>query len=201
MTNLRPLTNNDARLIGGIIGRSFHDDPVNLWAFNGASALIPFYTAMARKRYLRKGFGHVTRGGTGGSMWLPPHVPKDIPILQNLDIIASIVRHGGLTALRNGLKTDACMTAHKPKEPCYYLFTIGTLPEYQGKGLGSRILAAGLEVVDAARMPAYLESTKFSSISFYQKFGFEVLEKAVPAPDAPPFWPMWRPASLAVNGG
>lgn len=193
MTDLRPLTTDDDRLIGQIIGRSFHDDPVNLWAFNGAAALVPFYTAMARKLYLRKGFGHVTSCGTGGTMWLPPHIPKDVPVLRNLDIIASITWHGGLTALKNGLKTDACLSEHKPKEPCYYLFTIGTLPEHQGKGIGSRLMKAGLDVVDEAGMPAYLESTKFSNVSFYQRYGFEVIKVVAPAPNAPKVWLMWRP--------
>lgn len=193
MTDLRHLTAKDHALIGGIIGRSFADDPVNQWVFRGDAGMVPFFTAMARKLYLKTGFGHVTADGAGGSLWLPPSVSKQVPLWNSLDIAALMLRHGGLQSLKNGLKIDALLLGHKPKDPHYYLFTIGTLPEHQGRGIGSRIIEAALETVDEAGMPAYLESSKYSNVTFYQKYGFEVTEKVSPAPDAPPLWLMWRP--------
>ena len=53
-------------------------------------------------------------------------------------------------------------------------------------------MAAGLKRVDAAGMPAYLESSKKANVPFYQRFGFEVIEKIVPAKGCPPLWLMWR---------
>lgn len=194
MTHTRPLTPSDAPLIGGIIGESFADDPVNLWVFRNPAGMTPFYRSMARKLYLRRGFGHVTPDGTCGALWLPPGVSKDLPMWRMGGIIASMVRHGGPSSLKNGLKADAVLLGAKPKAPHYYLFAIGTLPTHQGQGLGSRIMEAGLETVDAAQMPAYLESSKYSNVPFYQKYGFEVIEQVTPAPGAPSLWLMWRPA-------
>lgn len=149
---------------------------------------------MAKKLYIKRGFGHVSEDGTGGALWLPPGIPKDIPIWNNIDIIASMLRHGGLTSLKNGLDIDAVLLKHKPAAPHYYLFAIGTLPENQGQGIGSRMIEAGLKIADDANMPAYLESSKYSNVPFYQRYGFEVTEKVSAAPDMPPLWLMWRPA-------
>lgn len=194
MTDIRDLTSDDADLIGSIIGRSFADDPVNQWVFRGEGGITPYYKHMARKLYLKKGFGHVAANAAGGALWLPPGIPKDVPLWSNLDILLSMLRHGGPAALRNGFDIDALLQNHKPKEPHYYLFAIGTLPERQGQGIGSRILKAGLEVVDQAGMPAYLESSKYVNVPLYQRFGFEVTEKVRTAPDTPPLWLMWRAA-------
>lgn len=117
MPQLRPLTPSDASLIGGIIGESFADDPVNLWVFKNPSGMTPYYRSMARKLYLRRGFGHVTPDGSGGSMWLPPGVSKELPLWRMGGIITSMVRHGGMSSLKNGLKIDAALLRAKPKEP------------------------------------------------------------------------------------
>lgn len=194
VTQVRDLTLNDADLIGSIIGRSFADDPVNQWVFRNTRAIIPHYQCMARKLYLKKGYGHVTADVSAGALWLPPGVSTDLPLWRSLDVLISMLRHGGPLALRNGFAIDALLGRHKPKEPHYYLYTIGTLPERQGQGLGSELLRTGLEAVDRAGMPAYLESSKYVNVPLYQRFGFEVTEKVSTAPDTPPLWLMWREA-------
>lgn len=191
---LRDLTATDDRLIGGIIGRSFADDPVNLWIFKGEAGITPFYTRVARKLYLRQGFGHVIEDGSGGTLWLPPGKSKEIPLWNSLDIAASMLRHGGIQSLKNGMATDRCLLSRIPETPHYYLYAIGTLPKRQGEGIGSRLMQAGLQRADAARMPAYLESSKESNIPFYQRFGFTVTGEVQPVEGSPKLWLMWRDA-------
>lgn len=72
MTEPRNLSVGEHGLIGDIIGDSFADDPVNRWVFGGENGMPDFYTAVARKLYLQKGFGHVMDDGSGGTLWLPP---------------------------------------------------------------------------------------------------------------------------------
>jgi ribosomal protein S18 acetylase RimI-like enzyme len=45
----------------------------------------------------------------------------------------------------------------------------------QGKGLGSLLMKHALQRVDAARLPAYLESSNPRNIPFYERHGFEVV--------------------------
>jgi ribosomal protein S18 acetylase RimI-like enzyme len=79
-----------------------------------------------------------------------------------------------------------------PKEPHWYLFTLGTAPERQGKGVGSALLGSMLAHVDEEGQPAFLESSKERNIPLYARFGFEVFDKVAPKWGSPPVWRMWR---------
>jgi GNAT superfamily N-acetyltransferase len=185
MTNPRTLKVGEQALIGDIIGHSFADDPVNQWVFGGRECMTKYYTKMAKKLYLTKGFGHVTDDQTGGSLWLRPSDAKQVPLIKSIDIAFSMLRHNGFKSILRGMGVDDGLANKKPSEPHFYLFAIGSRPEHQGKGVGSIIMQAGLEIVDQAAMPAYLESSKESNLPFYQRFGFEVTEKVVPAQGLP----------------
>lgn len=194
MTSLIELQDGEHRLIGDVIGDSFSDDPVNRWIFGCQQSIQQYYTRAAKKLYLAKGFGHVTKNGNGGSLWLPPGVEKQIPLWNSLDIAASMIRHSGIKSLSRGMAVDEALAKVKPTKHHYYLFAIGARQEHQGKGIGGTLMQAGLKRVDAAHMPAYLESSKESNVGFYQRFGFEVTEVVSPKGDCPPLWAMWREA-------
>ena len=192
MSKIKSLRVGEHRLIGDIIGDSFADDPVNKWVFGSRASITNYYTLVAKKLYLQKGFGHVLDSASAGTLWLPPGVKKEIPVYRSLDIAASMVYFGSFNSILRGMAVDAGLAAKKPKEPHFFLFAIGTRPSAQGKGLGSQVMLEGLKMVDQARMPAYLESSKEQNIPFYQRFGFEIVEKTIPAKDAPPLWLMYR---------
>lgn len=191
MTAVRKLHKGEHELIGDIIGDSFADDPINQWIFGSTHGIDGYYTLAAKKLYLQRGYGHV-RGDDGGSLWLPPGEAKHIPLWNSLDIAAVMLRHGGPGALRRGLAVDGYLARIKPTEPHYYLFAIGARRGRQGKGIGGKLMAAGLERANAERMPVYLESSKRDNLPFYRRFGFELIEEVVPARGCPPMWPMWR---------
>jgi hypothetical protein len=194
MTNPRIIGSAEHALIGDIIGHSFADDPVNQWGFGGRECMTKYYTQMAKKLYLTCSFGHITDNQTGGSLWLKPGDVKHVPLIKSIDIGFSMLRHNGLKSILRGMAVDDGLAAKKPSEAHFYLFAIGSRPQHQGKGVGSSILRAGLEIVDQAGVPAYLESSKKLNVPFYQRFGFEVTEKLVPAQGCPPLWLMWRPS-------
>ncbi len=193
MTHVRKLRSGDHRIAGGIIGSSFADDPVNNWIFGNESGMSSYYTLVARKLYLVRGYGHCI-DDDACTLWLPPGISKEIPLLFSLDIAASMTIHSGCASIIRGTRLDSALKKKRPVEPHHYLFAIGARPARQGKGLGGSVMAAGLKCVDEDRMPAYLESSKESNVSFYQRFGFELLEKTIPADGSPPMWLMWREA-------
>lgn len=178
-------------IAGSIIGDSFADDPVNRWIFGSAAVLPRFYSLVARKLYLAKGFGH-RLGDDGCALWLPPGIKKTIPLWNSIDIAAAMIGNDGFGSVFRGLGVDSTLEARHPTEPHYYLFAIGARPGKQGKGIGGRLMTAGLERVDADGQAAYLESSKERNVPFYRRFGFEVLERIVPAQGCPPLWLMWR---------
>jgi GNAT superfamily N-acetyltransferase len=64
-------------------------------------------------------------------------------------------------------------TAHPQRDPHYYLSLLGTRETHRGKGLGMSLLRKNLDALDAAGMPAYLESTNPANLSKYENVGFE----------------------------
>jgi len=86
---------------------------------------------------------------------------------------------------------------HHPGAPHYYLMTVGTLPQYKGRGLGSRLIGHVLERCDREGMPAYLENSSGDNLGFYTAHGFWVIERIRFAASVPPVWMMWREAPAA----
>ncbi|MCY3636954.1 MAG: GNAT family N-acetyltransferase [bacterium] len=62
-------------------------------------------------------------------------------------------------------------------EPHWYLSVLGTSPDQQSKGLGSRVLAPMLERCDRNGVLAYLESTNPANVGFYRRHGFESIDE------------------------
>ena len=58
------------------------------------------------------------------------------------------------------------------------LRSIGTLPEYQGKGCASRLLQSGLVKIDVEGAKTWLEATPLGE-SLYAKFGWVNVDEIV----------------------
>lgn len=191
MTAVQALGIGDHKFVGQVIGESFADDPVNLWIFGNQAGIRSFFGRAAKKLYLRKGYGHRV-GDDGCTLWLGPNVAKKIPLWNSIDIAFTMARYSGPGSLRRGLSVDSALESRHPREPHYYLFAIGTRPSSQGRGIGRRLMTAGLERADKECLPAYLESSKESNVPFYRHYGFEVIDRCIPGKGCPPLWLMWR---------
>lgn len=137
---------------------------------------------------------HVTSGYEAASFWRPPdkwHVPFWAYITNGPELLSVL----GTNTLRVLGAMDVLEKDH-PKQPHWYLQTIGTDPDKQGKGFGSLIMRHQLAVADAQGLPCYLESSKTSNIPIYQSFGFE-LTGEIKLPNGPTLYPMWRKARAA----
>jgi ribosomal protein S18 acetylase RimI-like enzyme len=79
---------------------------------------------------------------------------------------------------------------HDPKKPHWHLDPICVLPEYQGKGVGSRLMKYYCERVDSEKMSAYHETDQTKNVRFYEKFGYKTVLKE---PNLGlPNWYLWR---------
>ena len=194
MTKIRELQLHEQKLIGDIIGDSFADDPVNRWVFDNQKSMTSYFTKSAKKLYLPKGFCQITDNENAGAMWLPAGVKKHIPLWNSMDIAAAMILHSGFKSLIRGFIIDEILAKKKPEGRYFYLFAIGARAGTLGKGYGGMLMKSGLAIVDTYKQPAYLECSKASNISFYQGYGFEVIEEVIPAKNCPPLWLMWRKA-------
>jgi ribosomal protein S18 acetylase RimI-like enzyme len=79
-----------------------------------------------------------------------------------------------------------------PLQEHYYLSVLGTDPGRRREGIGSALIQPVLELCDAERTPAYLETATEENVGFYARHGFEVQRRLELPGGAPPLWLLWR---------
>jgi GNAT superfamily N-acetyltransferase len=91
-------------------------------------------------------------------------------------------------------EVEAVVRAARPKEPHWYLGTMGTRPERQRQGGGQAVLRPMLDRLDDEQTPACLETSLDTNVLFYETLGFEsvVCHRDLPH-GAPDTWVLWRP--------
>jgi len=85
----------------------------------------------------------------------------------------------------------ATVERHHPHDRHLYLAVLGVDPGAQGSGVGSSLLAPGLELCDREGLAAYLETGKERNLAFYGRHGFEVTGQLT-LPRGPTVWLMRR---------
>ncbi len=74
-----------------------------------------------------------------------------------------------------------------------HLLIMGVSQEFQGKGLGGKLLRALVEKAEAEKKSIYLETQKEENVDFYEKYGFSAKKKIIlPEPLNLPMWLMVR---------
>jgi ribosomal protein S18 acetylase RimI-like enzyme len=132
-------------------------------------------------------------GGGAAAVWMPFEALGPIPILTELRILPMLLRATGLRRFGRLMAIRADMDKHHPMDrPHAYLQFLGVSPAAQGRGIGSALLRAAAARLDAANMPAYLETGTTRNVALYERHGFRVLSKHTARADAPPMWSMWR---------
>lgn len=124
------------------------------------------------------------------AIWFPPNAWKlGLPAQIRVALrFASISGWGNLALRAYGLNL---METRHPKEPHYFLQTIGVDPAAQGKGYGAALLRALLSRCDESGMAAYLETGNRANTAFYQKYGFRTVSSAR-LPQGPVLYQMLR---------
>jgi ribosomal protein S18 acetylase RimI-like enzyme len=192
--HVRPATASDVPAITKMLVRAFDDDPVASFMFAGKQrrrlGLHSFFTSQLRRQYLPHGHVYVTEDLSGAALWGPPdrrrHAVEEL--LQLLPTAPFLLSPHTINALRLMFKVEGL----HPTERHWYLFTLGTAPERQGKGVGSALLRSMLAHIDQAGEPAFLESSKERNVPLYARFGFSVIDEVPSKSGSPPIWRMWR---------
>lgn len=189
----------DVRELARTLGRAFQDDPVMTWIVPDSAArakgLPRVFATMTRHHFLGGGGVEVARGGDAigaAALWDPPGRWKQSRLAE-LIMMPGFIWAFGPRATAGQVVVEKMKQVH-PEEPHWYLAVIGSDPFVRGKGFGHALMASRLDRVDAEHAPAYLESTKYENVAYYQRFGFDVTEEIVLPGGGPLMWPMWRAA-------
>lgn len=180
--------------VARVLTRAFVDDPIIHWVFDRASVrqrssyrFFHWWTS----DLIDQGVTWTSSSGDalgGAAVWALPGQWKSSAVHQ-LRLVPRVAT-GVMRPVRvirgiTGIEHD------HPKEPHLYLALLGVDPAQQGTGLGSALIAQGLQLADEERWPAYLESSNPANLDFYGRHGFAVFEEIV-LPKGPPVFRMWR---------
>jgi GNAT superfamily N-acetyltransferase len=193
-SSVRVATDADVPALADMLVRAFDDDPVANFMFAGhrrrQRGLRAFFLSQLRRMYMPCGHVYTTAERDAAALWGPPDMHRNglKELFQLLPVAPYLASERTHRALQLLFEVDAL----HPKEPHWYLATLGTDPPAQGTGRGSALMTSMMARADQSGVPAYLESSKEKNVPFYARFGFEVVEELKSKPANPTIWRMWR---------
>jgi len=171
---VKRVTEGDADRVTELLGLAFFEDPTWGWAFPDEAARAEQHRrlwALCLRSSVPYGWVTMTEDGGAAASWIPPGKPE----LTDEDD----AEYKALVRELPGSHVDDVLTlierfdANHPHEPeHFYLSLLGTHPDHRGKGLGMALLAENLALIDAERMPCYLESSNPANDARYEGVGF-----------------------------
>jgi GNAT superfamily N-acetyltransferase len=150
---------------------AFAEDPVERWLYPEADAyhqhFPDFLVAFGGGAFQAESVWQLD-SFSAVAMWMPPGVEPDG------DAIVSVLRASVTPAkLADTFGVLELMDQAHPTYAHWYLPWLGVHPSAQGQGLGGRLLAQCLAMVDESSLPAYLETPNPRNVSLYERHGFE----------------------------
>jgi ribosomal protein S18 acetylase RimI-like enzyme len=175
-----------------VLARAFDDDPVLRWVFPGTRNRDRYGGQFFRWSLWRCADQNVTwttDGLAGAAIWALPDRWQ-----VTISELARLTRWTGRgVAWRMPLVMWGLSTVERkhPPDRHLYLAVLGVDPALQRGGVGSALLAPGLELCDREGLPAYLETGNERNLAFYGRHGFRETGR-LELPHGPPVWLMRR---------
>jgi ribosomal protein S18 acetylase RimI-like enzyme len=181
---------------------AFHDDPLFNWFSRTDptrdAARLRFFRYLMKSVILPAGEVLTPASGGGAAVWMGSETLGPNPFLEELRALPMLLGLTGYGRFSRMLSLRGVMDkAHPMERPHAYLWFLGVTPGAQGHGIGSRLLKAKLDRLDADGVPAFLETATERNLGLYRRHGFEVISDYRPEPGGPLVWAMWREAAGA----
>ena len=203
---IRPATLDDVGPVTETLTLAFLHDPV--WSValarpDGSAVHHAAFWRLYVEGALRYATVFMTGDASAVSVWVPPGGTElsDAGEAAVERLVRATLEPAAARAM---LELWERFAANHPRdEPHAYLSLLATHPNHRGQGIGQRLLAEGLSRWDAARVPAYLESTNPGNDHRYERAGFRRIGGFRAVVDDAPISTMWRSpmGSTGVNGG
>jgi len=199
---IEPLRAADESRAVSVLAAAFRDNPLNRAVIRsddpdrrlrsneyGMRSLIPTARVHGRVLVARDG------GELSGALVASPPGRFPLPSPGIVSRLRVVIGQGWSVATRWGDVFVALEALH-PREPHWYLGTLGVAPDKQRRGLGLALLREWLQGVDRDGVGAYLETDTERNVGFYGTVGFE-LEGEIEVLGAP----IWRMRRLPAATG
>lgn len=191
----RQATDRDLQAMLDTLVQTFTEDPVwGGWAFPDHALASTQRRALFRSWLLGAlGYGstRVTQNCEAVAVWYPPAGTQSSANEQReLVEIANGSLGSHAEVFLKGC--ELLEESHPQDRPHYYLALVGTHNNYRGRGLGMELLRQNLCAIDAAGLPAYLESTHPKNLVRYERLGFVRIGSIQLPAAGPRVERMWR---------
>ena len=192
IVKLRP---DQAAEASAVLARAFHDDPAWGWVLpdpRRRAALLPWLFRMGFE--ITEADVWTTEGTVrGAARWLSPGRP---PLRLGPALVAFVatpvrLREATPRFLAYGRAVESLRVRVAPG-PHWYLAGLGVDPAEQRKGIGSALLAPGLEGAAREGLPCVLLTNSEQNIAFYGRHGFDVSAEEETPRGAPKAWALVR---------
>lgn len=177
---MKKATNNDRDHVVDILTQSFRHNPsVNYIVRQDTRTEERIRALMDYSFSVCLAFGKIWLSDEGRScaLILYPHNKRTSLKAIWLDIIL-VTKAIGLSGIAKALKRESTIKKKRLTSRMAYLWFIGVIPLYQGKGEGSRLLTEILNDSLLEKLPVFLETSVVKNLDWYQHFGFRVYETA-----------------------
>jgi len=190
-------TRGDLAAVSADLSDAFADDVMFDWFLRADgrrdAARLKFFQFIVQNMGFPQGKIERPAAGGAAAIWLPFEALGPTPLLTELRALPVLLGATGLSRFPRLVAVREVMDKNHPMDrPHAYLMFLGVSRAAQGRGVGSRLLKVGTDRLDAAGLPAYLETQTERNIGLYRRHGFEVTAETKARPDAPPLWSMWR---------
>ncbi|MEZ2338802.1 GNAT family N-acetyltransferase [Mucilaginibacter sp. RCC_168] len=91
--------------------------------------------------------------------------------------IKLIFKSIGITGIGKTLSRESKIKSIQPKEAMSYLWFIGTDPNAQNKGIGTKLMQQIISVSNEKKLPLYLETSTVENLKWYNNFQFEIYDE------------------------
>lgn len=194
---IKPITHQTYRQAAKVLGQAFVDEPVSKIIYRSftaerrAKALTVDFSAELVV-CLRKGYPIQLNddGKVVAAALVYPPGTYPLGVIDQWGFLVKSVLGNGWYDFQSWVEWLNETDKLHPTEAHYYLEYIGVDPGFQGKGCGSAIMEHLLAKADEENVGCYLENANLLNISFYQRFGFEIIQEKVII--GIPAWFMWR---------
>ncbi|MGI8824532.1 MAG: GNAT family N-acetyltransferase [Chloroflexota bacterium] len=107
---------------------------------------------------------------------VPPNAPP-IPVSRQIGMVPPLFFHGP-ASLGRLIRYLGESQKHVPRVAHWHVGPVGVDASLQGRGIGTMMMQAFCEAMDAQRQISCLETDTPANVRFYQRFGFETVEEA-----------------------
>ena len=188
---VRTVTEADLAAVTSTLDVAFFDDPVLCWWIpedHRRRDILPAFFRLIVEVHFPLGAIYGSDEMNATAVWVPPGRQ---PTADEMAALVPLFAEATEEYADRLFATLERMDALHPTEAHWYLFFLGTVPQWQSRGLGSALMRAVLEACDRDSIPAYLEATSERNKQLYLRHGFEVTGE-MPLGDGVSLWPMWR---------